>query len=74
MRIATFNIRLDTPVDGINTWSLRKDSVCQFMQKNNLAIFGLQEVKHNQLIDLQQCMSNYTSVGTGRDDGKGFLL
>jgi endonuclease/exonuclease/phosphatase family metal-dependent hydrolase len=70
MRIATFNIRLDTPVDGINTWSLRKDSVCQFMQKNNLAIFGLQEVKHNQLIDLQQCMSNYTSVGTGRDDGK----
>ncbi len=70
LKIATFNIRLDTPVDGINTWSLRKDSVCAFLQRSELAFFGLQEVKHNQLVDLQSCLSNFSSVGVGRDDGK----
>jgi endonuclease/exonuclease/phosphatase family metal-dependent hydrolase len=70
LKVSTFNIRLDTPVDGINTWSLRKDSVCAFIQKTNLAIFGLQEVKHNQLVDLQGCLLGFSSVGVGRDDGK----
>ncbi|MFZ4456349.1 MAG: endonuclease/exonuclease/phosphatase family protein [Bacteroidales bacterium] len=70
LKVSTFNIRLNTPVDGINTWSLRKDSVCAFIQKSNLAVFGMQEVKHNQLVDLQNCLSGFTSVGVGRDDGK----
>lgn len=70
LKVATFNIRLDTPVDGINTWSLRKDSMCAFLQRSRLALFGMQEVKHNQLVDLQNCLSGFSSVGVGRDDGK----
>ncbi|MDD2799145.1 MAG: endonuclease/exonuclease/phosphatase family protein [Bacteroidales bacterium] len=70
IKVATFNIRLDTPVDGINTWSLRKDSVCAFIKKSKFAVFGLQEVKHNQLVDLQRGIDGYISVGVGRDDGK----
>ncbi len=67
---ATFNIRLDTPVDSLNSWQYRKDSVCRYIKDKVIDIFGMQEVKHNQLVDILAGLPDYGYVGVGRDDGK----
>jgi endonuclease/exonuclease/phosphatase family metal-dependent hydrolase len=69
-KIMTYNIRLDTPDDGQNAWVFRKDSVNSFLNKVRPDIFGLQEVVHNQLTDIQKALPNYGFVGVGRADGK----
>jgi endonuclease/exonuclease/phosphatase family metal-dependent hydrolase len=33
-------------------------------------VIGLQEVKHNQLVDIEKALPNYSYIGVGRDDGK----
>lgn len=66
----TFNIRLDTPADGENRWEARIPVVAAYMDTVSPDIVGMQEVLHNQLIDLQNMMPGYSYVGTGRDDGK----
>jgi len=65
----TFNIRLDTPVDGINRWQERIPIVSEYMDSVAPDIAGMQEVLHNQLTDLLRIMPGYAYVGTGRDDG-----
>ena len=67
---ATFNIRLDTPADSLNNWQYRRDSVCQYIKDKGIDIFGMQEVKHNQLVDILDRLPDYGYVGVGRDDGK----
>lgn len=68
--IMTWNIRLDTPNDGDNAWKHRKSGFCAQLSEENADIIGFQEVLHNQLIDLQDCLSGYSYVGVGRADGK----
>lgn len=67
---ATFNIRLDTPYDSLNNWEYRKDSVASFIRNQDLDIVGMQEVLHNQLIDLKTRLPEYAEIGVGREDGK----
>ncbi|NOU47573.1 MAG: endonuclease/exonuclease/phosphatase family protein [Bacteroidales bacterium] len=69
LKILTYNIRLDTPVDGQNAWEFRKDSVGVFLRETKADVIGLQEVEHNQLIDIQNALPNYVYVGVGRSDG-----
>lgn len=66
---ATMNIRLDTPVDSMNNWQYRKDTVANFIKEQNLDIVGMQEVLHNQLEDLKERLPEYAQVGVGREDG-----
>ena len=67
---ATFNIRLDTPRDSMNSWQYRKDTVCKYILMKKLDIIGMQEVLHNQLEDLKAGLPGYEAVGVGREDGK----
>lgn len=67
---ATFNIRLDTPYDSLNNWEYRKDSVASFIRNQDLDIVGMQEVLHNQLVDLKTRLPEYAEIGVGREDGK----
>ena len=67
--VASFNIRYDNPRDGDNRWKFRKTHVFQFMRDNKLDIIGYQEVLHNQLLDLQENLSEYDYISVGRDDG-----
>ncbi len=69
-KILTYNIRLDTPDDEQNAWVFRKDSVGLFLSNTHPDFFGLQEVVHNQLMDLQLSLTEYQYVGVGRLDGK----
>lgn len=66
----TYNIRLDTPDDGINQWPKRVDKVVELIRKHNPDILGVQEALHHQLQDLLRFLPDYSHCGVGRDDGK----
>lgn len=72
IRVATYNIRLDTPVDAVagNGWARRAPVVCQLVRFHDFDIFGAQEVLHNQLRDMLSGLPGYDYIGVGRDDGK----
>ena len=68
--VVTYNIRLNTSADGINAWPNRKEMVTALLQFHDVAIFGLQEAKHEQIMDIEERMPGFVRIGTGRDDGK----
>lgn len=70
INVLSFNIRYDTPKDGINQWSNRKEKVAQLIEFHEANIVGLQEVLKSQLDDLKNLLPEYTWIGVGRDDGK----
>lgn len=70
LSVMTFNIRYDNPADGQNQWQNRIPIVRAYLDSVAPDIAGMQEVLHNQLIDLQDMLPAYSFIGTGRDDGK----
>lgn len=69
LRVATFNLRMDTPRDGENAWSNRKEMVKGLIRFHQLDIVGTQEGFKHQLEDILE-IGGYDYVGAGRDDGK----
>lgn len=67
---ATFNIRYQNDGDGKNCWENRRDSLASFICSQNLDIVGMQEVLHQQRLDLQTLLPDYNYVGVGRENGK----
>lgn len=70
IKVMTYNIRLDTQVDGVNQWDKRKHKVFAVLQKYQPDIFGVQEAKHNQMQDIAGSMTDFIYFGVGRDDGQ----
>lgn len=70
MNVMSFNIRLNTKVDGDNWWEYRKDLAANVIKFYDVDIFGAQEVLHDQLTDLLDRLPSYGYVGVGREDGK----
>ena len=68
IRVATYNLRMDTPNDRDNAWPNRKENVKSLILYHDFDIFGTQEGFVHQLKDLCE-MPGYTYVGAGRDDG-----
>lgn len=71
LRVMTYNIRLDTPTDGLNDWQHRREMLTSQIYWLRPDIFGLQEVVFTQ----KQYIANafrfdFALVGVGRDDGK----
>ena len=69
LKIATFNLRMDTPSDGENAWFHRKDMVNDLIRFYGFDLFGTQEGLTHQLNDILR-LSDYRFIGVGRDDGK----
>lgn len=69
LKIATFNLRMDTPSDGENAWFHRKDMVNDLIRLYGFDLFGTQEGFTHQLNDILR-LSDYRFIGVGRDDGK----
>jgi len=69
MNVATFNLRLDTPSDSLNSWSHRKEMVKSLIRFHDFDIFGTQEGFKHQLDGILE-LGNYAYTGAGRDDGK----
>lgn len=70
LKVMTYNLRLDTPDDGVNQWPKRVDKVVALIAKHNPDIIGVQEALHHQLQDLIKMLPDYSYCGVGRDDGK----
>jgi len=68
IRVATFNLRMDTPRDGVNAWQHRKENVKALIRFHDFDIFGTQEGFVHQLKDLLE-ITEYAYIGGGRDDG-----
>jgi endonuclease/exonuclease/phosphatase family metal-dependent hydrolase len=66
--IASFNIRCDTPEDKENSWINRKENVLQMLSYYSWDVFGLQEVRDNQLNDIK-ALDGYDYEGVGREEG-----
>lgn len=70
LKVMSYNLRLDTPVDGVNQWPNRKEKVVALINKHNPDVIGVQEALHHQLQDLLKMLPDYSYCGVGRDDGK----
>lgn len=70
IKVMTFNIRVDTMLDGLNRWSGRRSRVIESLTKNAAEVVGLQEALAHQVEHIQKALPQYTHYAVGRDDGK----
>ncbi len=69
LRVATFNIRMNTSGDKENAWPNRAAWVRELISFHQFDIFGTQEGFIGQLKDISE-LAGFAYVGVGRDDGK----
>jgi len=69
LRVATYNLRMNTASDGPNAWPNRKEMVKDLVRYHQFDVFGTQEGFRGQLNDIAE-LSDYAFVGRGRDDGR----
>ncbi|RXG28456.1 Metal-dependent hydrolase, endonuclease/exonuclease/phosphatase family [Leeuwenhoekiella marinoflava DSM 3653] len=67
LNICSFNVRYNSPDDGINIWENRKDWLTHSMRFYQADLMGTQEVTHTQLVDMQALLPNYAYIGIGRE-------
>lgn len=67
LKVMTYNIRLDIASDGENDWNHRKDYFTSQIQFYDPDIFGVQEARPNQVVDISNSLLEYNNVGIGRD-------
>jgi endonuclease/exonuclease/phosphatase family metal-dependent hydrolase len=70
LNVMSFNIRLNTASDSLNSWQYRKDVAARVVSENDIDIAGAQEVTYGQLKDLLERLPEYRHIGAGRADGK----
>lgn len=66
MKVMTFNLRTDFPLDINNRWNKRKEIVYEIINNNDFDIIGVQELNNKMFKDLTSEISNYNFVGTPR--------
>ncbi|WP_353126720.1 endonuclease/exonuclease/phosphatase family protein [Parapedobacter pyrenivorans] len=69
IRVASYNLRMDTPRDSLNAWPNRKENVKALIRYHDFDIIGTQEGFVHQLTDILE-LPEYAYFGAGRDDGK----
>ena len=69
LSVMTYNIRLDVASDGENAWPNRKYFLTSQILFNSPDVMGVQEARPNQMNDLKNALSNYKTIGIGRDGG-----
>jgi len=69
LKVATYNLRMDTPSDSANAWQYRKEAVKALIRFHDFDIVGTQEGFLHQLQGVCE-LPEYTYFGAGRDDGK----
>ena len=68
--VMTYNIKLDYPKEGENSWTNRKPFFINQLKFYEPDILGVQEAMPNQMKDMDSLLGDYKFVGVGRDDGK----
>ncbi len=65
----SFNIRYENHYDVNNSWSDRKDSVINLILNHKPDILGIQEALPNPYDYIKSNLTQYNSIGVGREDG-----
>jgi len=68
--VGTFNVRCDFPGDGVQGWAYRRERFLSLLHTWLPDVLGLQEPLQHQYNQIQQSLTDYASVGVGRDDGR----
>lgn len=72
LTLMTYNMRLDTAIDGDQDWTHRKDFFVGQINFYEPDIFGVQEATPGQVTDLNSLLKDYDQIGMGREGiGKG---
>jgi len=74
IKVMTLNVRYDNPGDSINAWPNRASIVCNFISQEEPDLLGMQEVLLHQYNLLDSVLTEYHSVGVGRNDGAKRLM
>jgi endonuclease/exonuclease/phosphatase family metal-dependent hydrolase len=69
LRIMTYNVRFNNPLDGEHAWPRRKDRVASLIRCHQPDVVGVQEALKEQVDDLAAPLEGYAWFGTGRDGG-----
>jgi len=69
VRVMSYNIRFDNPLDGENRWECRKDRLARVILSHGPDVLGVQEALHHQVLDLAGFLNEYAWYGAGREDG-----
>lgn len=67
IKVMTFNLRTDTPVDGINKFTERTDRVKEVIFNEDPDLIGFQEAKDSMREWLRNILTEYYVLGCGRD-------
>ena len=70
LEIGTFNMRCDFPGDREQKWEYRCERFLNLLHSWHPDVLGLQEPLKHQRDQISQSMTEYSSVGVGRDDGR----
>lgn len=70
VKVMTFNIRVDTIMDGFHRWKQRRQLVVDTIKSNAADIIGLQEAESDQVQLIQYAMPQYSNYAIGRKDGR----
>lgn len=70
LAVMTYNIKLDYPKEGENSWTNRKPFFIDQLKFYEPDVLGVQEAMPNQMKDMDSLLPAYSFVGVGRDDGK----
>jgi endonuclease/exonuclease/phosphatase family metal-dependent hydrolase len=66
LKVMTFNIRYDTPNDGVNQWNHRSDWAADLIRRTGADFVGIQEAVPSQRADLDRLLPEYHAVGISR--------
>ncbi|WP_173917618.1 endonuclease/exonuclease/phosphatase family protein [Halobacillus sp. Marseille-Q1614] len=67
--IGTFNLRVDLPQDGENSWQNRAGKVSEIIHAHQPLVFGAQEALIHMIRDLEADLPDYQWFGEGRKGG-----
>ena len=77
LRVMSFNLRVETPNDGINRFFNRSPRVLETIRREDPDLIGFQEAKNEMRAFLREQLPQYVVLGCGRDrsyDGEGIPI
>jgi Kef-type K+ transport system membrane component KefB/endonuclease/exonuclease/phosphatase family metal-dependent hydrolase len=69
LRVVTWNLRFDNPLDGPNVWSERSEEAMDLVRHLNPDLVGFQEALGSQVGELVDGLPDLDWYGEGRNDG-----
>lgn len=70
IKVMTYNIKYDNVNDTVNNWNDRKERLVELIAHYNPSFIGMQEALNRQVTYIDSCLTDYTYIGKGREDGK----